>query len=210
MVLSPIADEDWPPSLSQVRHSFAGRLNVYRTMARHPALLAAWAPLREHVVVKTALGQQLSEIVILRTGYRLGSTYEWAHHVIRGRARGISDTRLASIAGQIELMEPHDGVVSAAVDELFDNHRLSPERQKQVSLLVGTDGLLDLIATVGFYTTLGFILKGFNVPLEPEIVAAMTVAPLSTAEEQQDHATASTDDSGSATPPFPSLHQEGY
>lgn len=210
LVLSPISDEDWPPSLSQMRHSFAGQLNVYRTMARHPTLLAAWAPLREHVVVKTALGKQLSEIVILRTGYRLGSTYEWAHHVVRGRACGISDIRLTSIRGQIEQMEADDGVVCAAVDELFDNHCLSPKRQMQISLLVGNDGLLDLIATVGFYTTLGFMLKSFNVPLEPEIVTAMTIQPLPTVEEHHGQATASTDDSGSATSPFPTLRQEGH
>lgn len=211
MVLGPITDEEWPPSLSEVRHSFAGRLNVYRTMARHPALLAAWAPLRQHVVLKTALGQQLSEIVILRTGYRLHSAYEWAHHVVRGRACGISDTRLASILGQIEHMEPDDGVVCAAVDELFEHHCLSSERQEQVSLLVGEDGLLDLIATVGFYTTLGFILKSFQVPLEPEIAAAMREAPLSMARgEQQSLATASTDDASNATPAYPTRRQEGY
>lgn len=178
MELHPIEDKDWPASLEEVRDTFAGRLNVYRVMAHHPALLAAWAPLREHVVLNGALGKQRSEIVILRTGVRTGSSYEWAHHVSRGRACGIPDARLASIAGPLDEMEPGDRILCAAVDELFARHRLPPALQEEVVQLAGTDGLLDLMATVGFYTVLGFILGSFNVPLEPEITEELAKNPL--------------------------------
>ena len=64
-----------------LRDGFAGQLNVYRTMAHHPALVRAWAPMRQHVVKDTALGLERSEVVILRTGHRMGSAYEWAHRL---------------------------------------------------------------------------------------------------------------------------------
>ena len=83
MPYAPLSDTDWPPALADMAQGFAGRLNVYRTMAHHPALLRAWAPLRGHVVQTSTLGPQISEVVILRTGHRLGAAYEWAHHISR-------------------------------------------------------------------------------------------------------------------------------
>jgi alkylhydroperoxidase family enzyme len=61
-----------------MRTGFAGALNVYRTMAHHPELLQARAPLRQHVVKDSALGAERSELVILRAAHRTGSPYEWA------------------------------------------------------------------------------------------------------------------------------------
>ncbi len=74
----PLGDDQWPEPIEDLRSGFAGQLNVYRTMAHNPALLRAWAPLRQHLVKDSALGPQRSEVVILRTGHRLGSHYEWA------------------------------------------------------------------------------------------------------------------------------------
>ena len=39
----PITDADWPESLAASKGGFATGLNVYRTMAHHPDLLAARA-----------------------------------------------------------------------------------------------------------------------------------------------------------------------
>jgi len=44
--------------------------------------------------------------------------------------------------------------------------------------LVGKEGVLDTIATVGFYSTLGFILNSFNTPLDDNILNEMTNQPL--------------------------------
>ncbi len=40
----PISDAEWPEAIAEMKTGFAGALNVYRTMAHHPALLKAWAP----------------------------------------------------------------------------------------------------------------------------------------------------------------------
>ena len=110
--LDPVADTDWPEQIADMRHGFAGGLNVYRTMAHHPALLKAWTDLREHVVNQTSLGKQRSEIVILRTGVRLRSQYEWSQHVARARSRGINDQRIASMRGPLSAMMPDDALLA--------------------------------------------------------------------------------------------------
>lgn len=174
----PLPDEAWPKQIQDMLAGFAGGLNVYRVMAYHPALLRAWAPLRHHVVVDNALGRELSEVTILRTGWRLQSDYEWGHHVSRARACGLDDARIASIRGAMEAMHSHDAVIAGAVDELLDQAKLSDVTQEKLVALVGTSGLFDVMATVGHYSVLAFIVNSFKTPLDPAIAAQLAVQPL--------------------------------
>lgn len=173
----PVGDADWPSEIQDLRAGFAGELNVYRTMAHHPALLAAWAGLREHIVNKTALGPELSEVVILRTGFRLGSDYEWSHHVVRARAKGFSDDRIRSLAGSLDAMEPLDALLAGAVDELLENHSLSEAQVADLGRALGKEAVFDLVATVGFYSVLAYTLNSFSVPLDAPVVEALRNEP---------------------------------
>ncbi len=176
--LDPVSAADWPESIEDMQQSFAGGLNVYRTMAHHPALLRAWANLRQHVVNDTSLGEQRSEVVILRTGVRLNSGYEWSQHVARARSRSLDDTRISSLRRSVADMNPSDAVLAQAVDELFADAGLSNETAKALVGLVGIEGMFDLMATVGFYSTLGFILNTAKTPLDSDIAADLAEAPL--------------------------------
>ena len=178
MPCPPLTVTDWPQDLADMQTGFAGRLNVYRVMAHHPALVRAWAPLREHVVLKNSLGAQRSEVVILRTGHRAGAAYEWAHHVSRSRACGMDDARIVSIAGPLEGMSPEDAVIAGAVDALVDHHHLPAPQLTALQALVGTAGVFDLMATVGFYATLAFIVQTFDTPLDADVAAELAQRPL--------------------------------
>ncbi len=176
--LSPISDDDWPPEIADMLDGFAGKLNVYRTMAHHPELLRSWAPLRDHIVNRSALGEVNLEIVILRTGHHLKSDYEWSHHIERARMAGLTDTRIRSIGGALTEMEETDAMLCKAVDELFATSRISARTLTTLDGAFGTPVILDLMATVGFYSTLGFILNTFETPLDADIRASLDTNPL--------------------------------
>ncbi|WP_018917999.1 carboxymuconolactone decarboxylase family protein [Vreelandella zhanjiangensis] len=165
----PITDADWPEGIAELREGFAGRLNVYRTMAHHPALLNAWAPLRQHVVKDNALGPELTEVVILRAGFRLGSAYEWAHHVSRALALGFSEARIDAIRGKPEAIDGVDGLIVNAVDALLDAHLLASDQEEALAEALGREAVIDLIAMVGFYSVLGYLLKTYNTPIDEAI-----------------------------------------
>ncbi|MER9560327.1 carboxymuconolactone decarboxylase family protein [Mesorhizobium sp. M0323] len=171
----PLTDEEWPTEIADMKAGFAGTLNVYRTMAHHPALLKAWAPLRQHVVKDSALGAVRSELVILRSAHRMGSDYEWAHHVSRARALGISDARIRAMRGS---PDGEDGLIARAVDALFDGFRLPAGLERALSAAIGTQAVIDLMATVGFYSVLGYILLTYNTPIDEAVAAVMTERPL--------------------------------
>lgn len=175
---APLGDDEWPDEIADMKGGFAGALGVYRTMAHHPALLRAWTDLREHIVNATALGPELSEVVILRSGVNLGSDYEFGQHILRARARGLSDARIAALRGPVEEMTGPDATLAHAVDELFWASKLDPEDAAAVVELVGKAGLFDLMATVGFYSTLGFILNTFEVPQDADAAAELAATPL--------------------------------
>ena len=170
----PLGDDQWPVSIADLNDDFAGALNVYRTMAHHPYLLRAWAPLRMHIVKDTALGPERSELVILRAAYRMGSAYEWAHHVSRARKLGMSDERIAAMR---EMPEGLDGLIARAVDSLFENKRLSLEEEQRLSDAIGRPAVFDLIATVGFYSVLGYLLMTYETPIDHGVAEEMAAAP---------------------------------
>lgn len=178
MQTAPISDDDWPTELADLLPGFAGMLNVYRTMAHHPALLRAWVNLREHIVNQSSLPKDFLEVVILRAGHNLNSPYEWAHHVFRARQLGMSDTRIASVRGAVGEMEDRDGLLAKSVDELFQSARLSQDTQTALQATFGLPAVFDLMATVGFYSTLGFILNTFDTPLDDNVKAALDAQPM--------------------------------
>ncbi|MAC79971.1 MAG: carboxymuconolactone decarboxylase [Rhodobacteraceae bacterium] len=171
----PLSDADWPPDALDLRDGFAGQLNVYRVMAHHPDLLKAWAPLRAHVVKDSALGAERSEVVILRTAYRFGSPYEWAHHVSRARKLGFSDARIAALK---HMPDGEDGLIARAVDALIDDRRLPAALDGELADAITRKGVFDLIATVGFYSVLGYILMSFDTPIDDAVADEMARAPL--------------------------------
>jgi hypothetical protein len=105
----------------------------------------------------------------------MGSAYEWAHHVTRARALGISDARIRELGGT---PVGEDGLIARAVDALFDNARLSNEIEQAISSSMGTQAVLDLIATVGFYSVLGYILMTFDTPIDEHVADEMAKWPI--------------------------------
>lgn len=177
-IYQPVSDAGWPPEISDLRRGFAGRLNVYRVMAHNPPLLRSWVAYRDYVVTNSSLGPQRSEVAILRTGHRLDAAYEWSHHVVRARACGMDDARILSLRGDPDLMAPEDQVITRAVDDLIDRACLSEPARDALAALVGPQGVFDVIATVGLYTTLAYIVKSFATPLDAEVAADLAANPI--------------------------------
>jgi 4-carboxymuconolactone decarboxylase len=164
--MQPLTDDQLADDLP----AFAPKLNVYRVMAHNPDLVRAFAGLRGHVVLGGTLTEMQKEIVILRTGHHWGSAYERAHHVARGRLAGLSDARIArtdcppSEWGEAD----EDTRLMAATDALLQTGRLP------TALAAGFEGalLLDIMATIGMYTTLAFIVNSFDTPIDTDIASS--------------------------------------
>ncbi|WP_195759879.1 hypothetical protein [Paracoccus sp. S-4012] len=72
-----------------------------------------------------------------------------------------------------------DALIAQAAGELFTVRWLGRETETALAAELGRDAVFDLIATVGFYSVLGFILMTYETPLDAEVAEALRVSPLS-------------------------------
>lgn len=59
------------------------------------------------------------------------------------------------------------------MDTLFDDRHLPPALEAQLATAIGRAAVIDLIATVGFYAVLGWLVETYDTPLDADIAAAM-------------------------------------
>ena len=170
--LAPLPAERWD---DEVDSALSGLLPRWRrnpenagnglaTLVRHPALTKAFLPLNVHLLFSSTLSTRLRELTILRVAHRRGSDYEWAHHVDMGRQAGLTDDDIAAAASGTAA--DFDGVVLRAVDELHDASRISEDTWAALGEQFDDRQRMDLIFTVGIYSTLATAFNTFGVQLD--------------------------------------------
>ncbi|MGC0422702.1 MBL fold metallo-hydrolase [Embleya sp. AB8] len=147
----------------------AGRpvLNVLATIGNHPDLLIALAPLLTQLA-QGLLPPRERELAILRTAHRTGAAYEWHHHTRLGAAAGLTGSEIARVLDGPDDPGWHeaDRALLRAVDELCDDHVLSPATRRELAVHHSTPRLLELLALVGAYALIAGILNTCEVPLD--------------------------------------------
>ena len=165
-ILQPWSEENWPEG---IRAALQGPvLNIHRMMAHSPDLLRHSAPLRNYLVAGSTLSDRERELLILRTAHLIDSDYEWAHHVRRGEAAGLTAAEIARVRRGAREAEWNTGekALLRLADEMQSVQAITEATARQLHEEIGPAGLIDAIFTVGFYLTLGTILNSFAVPLD--------------------------------------------
>src|SRR5512138_3831744 len=92
----PLAD--FEPALKKRLEALWGTPpNLYRALANHPALVAAWTEFSKMLRHDTRTPRALRELVILRGGQLMGSEYEWAQHLPMARKAGVRETQIRDL-----------------------------------------------------------------------------------------------------------------
>jgi 4-carboxymuconolactone decarboxylase len=151
--------------------SLGPAVNIFRTLANHPKLLKRWLVFGNHILFKSTLPARDRELVILRTGWRCGSEYEWGQHVIIGRASGLSDDeiRRLTLGPDAPGWDPFEAALLRAADELHEDFVVSDETWSALGERYSVQQLMDLVFTVGQYTLVSMALKSFGVALDPGV-----------------------------------------
>ena len=150
-------------------------LNIFGTLAHHPALLRRWLVFATHVLAKNSLTRRDRELLILRTGWRCASQYEFSQHAVIALGCDISEeevqrTKLAIDDGG---WSDDDAVLLCAADELHEDARISDSTWRALAGRLTDQQLLDVIFTVGNYHLVAFALNSCGVELDPGVRAAM-------------------------------------
>lgn len=118
---------------------------------------------------RTVPGRRIVELAIIVTGRFWESNVEWVAHARMALENGVSQETIDAV---FELRRPAE----APADELLtidicrvlhETHRLPQALYDQAIATWGEQGLVDLIATIGFYTFVSMTLNAFDVPTGP-------------------------------------------
>jgi 4-carboxymuconolactone decarboxylase len=146
-------------------------LNIFGTLAHHPDLLRRWLVFASHVLAKSTLTPRDRELLILRTGWNCRSRYEFAQHVVIGRAAGLTDDEIhaTTIGPLAEGWSDHDRLLLVAADELHASSSLGDATWDGLRGELSVEQVLDVIATVGNYHLVAMFLNATRVALDAGI-----------------------------------------
>jgi alkylhydroperoxidase family enzyme len=142
------------------------QLNIFRTLARNAELYKGFLALGGRLLTGGGLPAREREIVILRTGRRAESEYEFAQHRSIGRDAGLTDTEIAWLADSGDWSED-DAALVAMVDELVTDDMVSTPTWERLSRRWTEEQLLELLVLCGFYRLVSGLLNSVGVAIEP-------------------------------------------
>jgi 4-carboxymuconolactone decarboxylase len=144
--------------------------NIFATLVRHPGLFRRWLPFGGKLL-SGRLPARERELLILRTGWRCQSDYEWGQHVLIGRAAGLSDEEIERIkeGPQASGWEPFDATLLRAADELHDESCLSDATWEVLAGRYDERQLIEVPMLVGQYHLVSFTLRSLGVQREPGV-----------------------------------------
>lgn len=143
-------------------------LHILTVMAHHPTLLGPFIEWATALALYGELPKRAQEILALRAAIRCQSEFEWGHHVVYGRAAGLSDEEIARIAaGDRNGWAAHEGVLLDAADELITGFDLSDATWSTLRAHYSDAQLAEIPFVVGQYTMLSMFANGLGVALEP-------------------------------------------
>lgn len=149
--------------------AMSGRLlNIYTTLARHPELMKRWLVFGSYILGSSTLSPRARELLILRTGYRCKSEYEWGQHARIGRMVGLTDEELRRITHGPDApgWDRADALLLRAADELHDDHVLDDATWDGLGERLDLKQMYDLLFTVGQYTLVSMVLNTLGIQRE--------------------------------------------
>jgi 4-carboxymuconolactone decarboxylase len=161
---------DFEPALKKRLQELWGTPpNLYRGLANHPALVAAWTEFSKMLRHDTRTPRALRELVILRGGQLMRSEYEWAQHLKMARAAGVRESQIAALASWRSSKEFDDREKAAlAIAEDVTNGKMSDQTHALAMQHFDHHDYVELCAVAAFYAMVGRMLDAMGIELEPD------------------------------------------
>ena len=171
--MKPLPPDQWDPSLQHVIDDMHGRpIQIHCLLANHPALLNAWWTYRMYSVTGGDLEQRECELVILRVAVHMKAWYEWAAHVDRGLATGLTLDEIYRVAeGPTALAwNDKDAVLLDAVDQLITDHTIDHTTRTRLEAFFSEGQVLDIVSLQGLYVTIACMIGTWPVEIEEQVI----------------------------------------
>ena len=174
--LAPLPESEMTEAQRAVRDAIVsgprkGLIGPYPFWIRQPGFAAAAEPMGRHVRWNSSLSPATRELAILVTGRLWRSTFEWQAHVKLAREAGLPDSIIEALRRrETPVFEnAEQAVVYDLAMALLVDRAVTQALYDRALAEIGEQGIVDVIATTGFYTMVSMTLNAFDVPgMDPE------------------------------------------
>jgi 4-carboxymuconolactone decarboxylase len=169
--IPPLRDEEMDDEtrelIDEVRLPNAEAINIFTTLVRHPGLFRRWMPFAGKLLGGKLPGRA-RELLILRTGWRCRSAYEWGQHVRLAQAEGLSDDEIERVAAGPDApgWDAFDRALLVAADELDADACISDETWAALAERYDERQLIEVPMLVGQYHMVAYTLNTLGVQRE--------------------------------------------
>src|SRR5256714_4939522 len=139
----------------------------FQVLIRAPEICEHAAKLGEHLRWGTSLPDSLSELAIITTARFWRAQYEWYAHAPLAEKAGVPAAAIEAIrtGGTPAFTEQDEALIYRICNEIFRTQRLSDTSFGEAVKAFGENGLVEIIAIIGYYTLIGNTLNVFQVGL---------------------------------------------
>ncbi len=148
-------------------------LNVFRAMLHNPKAAGAAANLLATLLFRNTLDARLRELVILRTGWRCASEYEFCQHVQVAKRLKMTEDEILGVRnpGACKAYGELDRAVIAMTDELLEGAKVSSRTWEVLERSLSPGDLVELLLAAGNWRMLAIFLNSAEVPLDPGVAS---------------------------------------
>lgn len=117
--------------------------------------------LGEHCRFYTGLPAKLRELAIMITARHVSAPLEFHVHAMEAREFGITEEKIVAIAQQRTPpdLDEDEALIYEFCSEMFATGRIDDGLFDRAKERFGKEVIIDLIATCGYYKTLGFVIN---------------------------------------------------
>lgn len=165
-----------PEDMNEAQRSFydnvvagprAGMAGPFNAWIHSPEMADKAQSLGEYCRFNSSLETRLSELAILFTGAHWRAQFEWYAHAPMARNAGVADEVIEAIKnGEEPAFEKADeAALYAFCRELYADKRVSNETYATAEAELGRQGVVDLVAILGYYALVSMTLNAFDMAL---------------------------------------------
>jgi 4-carboxymuconolactone decarboxylase len=146
-----------------------GIFGPFVPLLRSPEMMTRLQLVGEYVRFGSRLDDDLVELVILMVARQWDQQFEWGHHHPIALEKGLSPQVIEAVASRRRPTSGrHEvGVVHDLVDELQRTRQVSDPTYAAAVGALGEEGVVEVVAIAGYYTTLAMVMNTARTPPPP-------------------------------------------
>ena len=147
-------------------HGDIGLIGPFNVWVRAPNIGMPAQSLGEAIRFATSTPENVKEVAICTVGAQLEARFEFAAHQPLAEKAGVDHDALERLrTGKDPGFKGDEALAHRVASELLSNKKISDATYAEAVASMGETGMIELVAIIGCYSMVAFVLNAFEIPL---------------------------------------------